>query len=357
MSYERKMKDLMARLVSMSPEPPPFPEEEAPMARQREQRKSRPALVFATAAVLVVVLAVPLLLFTGEGEPDPAATTSTTSTTLTPTTTTTEPGTSTTEFEGTTWTGVAYLYQEPENSFQSNPALVPLQMEVKVQSGAFEDVQEFTRALAALTESGAGPPAGFRNAIPPDVRAESMDEVGGQVGADMNEAFLDGAGGLLADYTMLNQLIYTLTYQTPDAEVLFTVNGQPVESFGSEGLDLTEPVTRDSFIDELNAIFLTEPITAGLDRYFVAGRANVFEASLMARVLDGNDEVVYEEPVQATCGSGCWGDFSTSIESELIVPGESSIMLFTYSAEDGSIVEAITIPIPEGDVWRLTAGG
>jgi hypothetical protein len=27
-----------------------------------------------------------------------------------------------------------------------------------------------------------------------------------------------------------------------------------------------------------------------------------------------------------------------------------------HSAEDGSVVEAITVPIPEGGIWSLTSG-
>jgi hypothetical protein len=178
----------------------------------------------------------------------------------------------------------------------------------------------------------------------------------GAVLADMNEAFLEGAGGLLADFTMLNQLIYTLTYTDPGQEVMFTVNGEPVETFG-EGLDLTSPVGRDTFQEELALIYLTAPVAAdGEEGYLVKGLANAFEASLWVQVLDGDGTVIHEEYVMALCGTGCWGEFSTTIDAEMIVPGESSIRALTYSAEDGSPTDVITIPIPEGDVWELTVG-
>lgn len=372
MSNEKKIRDLMARLVSMSPEPPPFPEETT-MAQHREPKRTRPLLVFAGAAALVIALAVPLLLFTGGGEPEPIATTTTTTTPATSTTnavvtTTTVPGTTTTTLESTTtvpvssmWTGTVFLFQSPESSFRGNPALVPVTLQLTDTSGSLGAEAQFTDALAVL---GSELPelvadAGLMNAIPSEVRivslsTEAIDGTDVWV-ADMNEAFLAGAGGLLADFTMLNQLIYTITWgEGTDAGVLFTVNGEPVTAFGSEGLGLTEPVYRDTFQEELAPIFLTEPLLRLGPSYQVTGMANVFEAMLAVQVLDGSGEVVHEEPVMATCGSGCWGSFTVEIDPTLITPGESSIRLLTHSAEDGSAIDVITVPIPAGDVWAIT---
>lgn len=350
MSYEKKMKDLMARMISMSPEPPPYPEE-TPMARHQEPSRRRPALVFVGAAVLVIALAVPLLLFTGGGDPDVIATTTTT----VPVTTTTEGPTTTTEGETSTtmaalpvWSHPGlFLYQSPESSFVGNPALVPVILEVD----SMDPDIVFTDALAAL---GTNLPAGLANAIPSGVSILTTQTDGEAIVADMNEAFLDGAGGLLADMTMLNQLIYTLTYSDPDASVLFTVNGQPVETFGSEGLILTEPVGRDDFVDQLHVINVTQPIVETEDGWVVTGIANVFEASLVLNVLDADGNQTHEEFVNASCGTGCWGDFEAVVDSNLITPGESSIQLFQYSAENGEPVDVVTIAIPADGIWRTS---
>lgn len=358
MSYEKKLRDLMARLASMSPEPPPFPEE-SPMARHQESRKARPALVFAGAAALVIALAVPLLLFTGGGEPEVIATTTTTtipetSTTASVITTTTEPApttstapeTTTTEEVFEAWEGVVFVFQSPVDSFTSNPALVPISAELS----PFDPDAGFTEALAALDVNL---PDGLVNAIPGSVSVLSTQVDGGVLVADMNEAFLAGAGGLLADMTMLNQLIYTLTHAQPETEVLFTVDGQPVETFGSEGLSLTDPVGRDDFLDQVHVIGLTEPIAQTEDGWLVKGFANAFEATLVLNVADGSGAVTHEEFVTATCGTGCWGEFEVVIDADLITPGESSVRLFQYSAQDGSPVDVITVPIPVGGVWSV----
>ncbi|HUG08453.1 MAG TPA: Gmad2 immunoglobulin-like domain-containing protein [Acidimicrobiia bacterium] len=368
MSYEKKIRDLMNRLAAMSPEPPPYPEEMT-MARPEARKSLRPALVFATAAALVAVLAIPLLLFTGGGDPIGADTTTTTSTattmpatsttTVPATTTSTEPGVTTTQaLEGTSWTGVVFVYQSPDNSFSGNPGLIPLNLEVTAPPGTFSDHTDFTQILGLLADSGPGLPEPFENAIPSDVRLVWWGEEDGTVRPDMNEAFRAGAGGLLADMTMLNQLIYGLTWMNEEARVLFTVDDEPVEAYGSEGLVLTDPVGRDSFLDHLHIINLTSPIVRQADgSYLVEGIANVFEATVIVAVVDGAGDVVHEEFVSATCGTGCWGEFSTTIDGESIVPGESSVRIFTYSAQDGSVVDAITVPIPENGVWEYAVGG
>ena len=45
----------------------------------------------------------------------------------------------------------------------------------------------------------------------------------------------------------------------------------------------------------------------------MSGIANVFEAQFRAQVLDGGGNVLADEPVMATCGTGCWGPFKASV--------------------------------------------
>ncbi|HZD23518.1 MAG TPA: Gmad2 immunoglobulin-like domain-containing protein [Acidimicrobiia bacterium] len=364
MSYEKKVKDLLGRLVAMSPEPPPYPEEIPVASNDASSKRPHPVLVFVGAAVLVALLAVPVFLITG-GQPPLAGNTTTTTAPL-PATSTTPGLSTTTEAEPSTtfpttsttvasvWQGTVFLFQTPEKSYLSNPALVPIELLVEDPGAELSTGAPFTQTLSAI---GGDLPSAFMNGIPADVQVLDVDLDDPQIlRVDMNQAFLNGASGLLADYTMLNQLVYTLSYEFSEKPVLFTVNGQPVEAFGSEGIDLTTPVTNQSFIDQLAPIFLTEPIReVSEDQYLVQGLANTFEASLTVRVVDGDGNTVHEWPVQATCGTGCWGGFSQEVFD--VVPGESSIQVFTYSAKDGSMTEAITVAIPENGVWEFTVGG
>lgn len=373
MSYEKKMKKLMERMVAMTPEPPPYPEE-ITVSTATPRRKPRPVLAFVGAAALVALLAIPAVLFM-RGDPGTLAETTTTSvpgetttTAMPETTTTAGPETTTTAPDETTtptepvesvWSSVVFLYQNPEDSFGGNPALVPVWLEVADESGSLSPDDEFTDVLGAI---GSNLPPGLENGIPSDVRVVGLSSAGSTSGdemwiADMNEAFLAGAGGLLADFTMLNQLIYTIIGSTTIDRVLFTVNGEPVDAFGSEGLILTDPVGRDSFIDNLAPAFLTEPLVESDGVYTVAGMANVFEAMVTIDVIDADGSTTYEAHTMATSGSGEWGEYSEAIPAEQITPGASSVRVFTYSMEDGSRVDIVTVPIPEARVWRITIDG
>lgn len=363
MSYDKKMKDLLGRLVGMSPEAPPYPDETPLAARHKTRSRPHPGLVFAGAVALVAALAVPVILLTGGQDPVAGDSTTTTtiheistsqpetsSTTSEPSSSTTPPTTTPTTV-ATAWQGTVFLYQTPDNSFLGNPALVPIQVDITDPSTQLSADDPFTAAIAAVR---ADLPTGLENSIPAGVQILSVRESSDSIVVDMNEAFLDGAGGLLADITMLNQIIYTLTDSDPEKQVEFTVSGQPVKAYGTEGLVLTEPVDRETFIEDIGLIFLTEPIMEVEHVYLVSGMANTFEASLTVRVVDADGATVYEEPVQATCGSGCWGEFGVGVASDLVTRGESSIQLFEYSAEDGSMTNVITIPILENDYWTIT---
>ena len=360
-SDDRKMKELADRLVAMSPEPPPYPEEVS--VTQREDSKPRPVLVFAGAALVVLLLAaIPLFLSRGGGEVDPVAssTTSTVPTTVTTqpqasTTVTTEPpATTTTVPATTTTTGVVteprnvfvFLTQSPENSIMGNPALVPF----LATAYPMPETDDALAGLQLLTADELILPEGFETSIPGPV-----DVVGFTRGAsdqlvtvDMNEAFLDGAGGLLADMTMLNQLIYTASDGEEISEVLFTVGGQPVTTYGMEGLDLSQPVGRDAFLDHLNSVNLDSAASgSGEAGLTITGFANVFEATVSLEVVDAGGNVVYEDFTTATCGTGCWGAYQFMIDYPFA--GGEMIRVFWHSAEDGSPTDVVSVPVAWGD--------
>ena len=361
MTNEKKMKDLMARMVAMSPEPPEFPQE-IEMTQPASAPRRSPALIFAVAAAAVVALALPLLLFQGTAGEEPVGTTLPTPVTTIPEATpTTTPGPDTTPPTTvpivTEFDGVIYLIAEPANSFKGNPALVPVSVSLTDASGVLRGIEDPALVVTRLADLGVTLPEGLATVIP-----QGVDGVNGGVDDSqpavitmhMNQAFLEGAGGLLADITMLNQIIYTVTQDDPNALVQFIVEDEVVEAYGSEGLSLVDPVGRDGFLEELNPIFLTQPLNFGADGLpQVEGRANVFEAGLTVRIVDhATGETLYEEPVMATCGTGCWGDFAHSFDTPAMRLG-TAVEVFWYSAEDGEPADVVTIPVFD-DPWDLT---
>jgi hypothetical protein len=367
---EREMKELADRLVAMSPEPPPYPEEVS--VTRRESSKRNPVLVFAGAALVVLLAAgIPLLLARGGGEVDPAATSTTSTVASTVTTapvattstgetpTTTAPVVTTTEAPTTTVPvemvgALLYAVQTPENSFTGNPALVAFRG-VFLPGG--EPLHSGWEGLHALTMEGLLLPDGFTSLVPSAVDVLGVTAADHTVMVDMNEAFLDGAeSGLLGDFTMLNQLIYTATAQGGFDSVLFTVNGAPVTAFGSEGLDLSQPQGKDAFLDQLNSINVDSPIQGqGDESLAVMGFANVFEATVSLEVVDGRGNVVHEAFATATCGTGCWGSYEFQVDYPF--EGGETVRVFRHSAEDGSPADIVSIPVlwDDPDGWDLTA--
>jgi hypothetical protein len=258
---------------------------------------------------------------------------------------------------------IIYLVQEPGNSFTGNPALVPFDVSYTDETNALRGIDQPVLLLTRLADLGVTLPEGFTTVIPPGIDGviggiddPAVEGDPAVINMYMNEAFLDGAGGLLADITMLNQIIYTVTQgYDPETLVRFIVNDEPVEAYGTEGLSLVEPVGRATFLDQVNPIIITGLLYApGVEGHAVlGGRANVFEAALTVRIVDPvTGATLYEEPVMANCGTGCWGDFRLEFNTPLLTT-ETEVQVFWYSAEDGDPADIVTIPVDEAVTWDL----
>lgn len=77
----------------------------------------------------------------------------------------------------------------------------------------------------------------------------------------------------------------------------------------------------------------------------VAGEANAFEATVSMRVLDENGDEIATAFTTAQCGSGCWGAFVGEIEFEVDREQPGTLEVFESSAEDGSDIHKVSIPV------------
>lgn len=358
---DQRMRELANRLVAMAPEPPPFPEEEVTLTTHVKPSRPRPVLAFVGAAMLVLVgAAIPLLLNStgrqpiGTTVPPPVNTTEAPGTTAS--SPTTEPATETTSPTGTTEppaAGVAhetavFLVQDPENSLMGNPALVPFWTEVEGPEGASEELLR----LQLLTADKLTAPDAFYNAIPEGVEFLGSSREDQAILLEVNEAFRAGTGGLLSDMTMLNQIVYTATYMSDADLVRFFIDGQVITDFGTDGLDLSGGVTRETFRDSLNLVLVTQPIYIGDGLPRVEGIANVFEATVSLEIVDGDGEVVYQDFTTATCGTGCWGEYAFSLDTPALTP-DNRVRVFWNSPEDGSRRDVVYVPFADDAVWDL----
>ncbi|MGH2995096.1 MAG: Gmad2 immunoglobulin-like domain-containing protein [Gaiellaceae bacterium] len=131
---------------------------------------------------------------------------------------------------------------------------------------------------------------------------------------DLTSEFEEG-GGTLSMQMRLAQVVYTLTQFPTVKGVVFSLDGEPIEVLGGEGLVLDHPLTRKDFRDLLPVILVTSPAlnqTVG-SPVVVAGSANVFEANVTVRILDENGDEIAHTFTTATCGTGCRGTYRVAV--------------------------------------------
>jgi hypothetical protein len=151
----------------------------------------------------------------------------------------------------------------------------------------------------------------------------------------------------------LAQVVYTLTQFPTVDSVVFRVDGQDVDVFGSEGLVLDGPQARNDYEELLPDIWVDRPAWGAAfgNPGRVTGSANVFEASFVITLLDASGRTLYEEPAMATCGTGCRGTFDVTVGYSVGSGQWGTLRVWAGSAQDGS-----AISVREYPVW-LTPGG
>ncbi|MGH2773843.1 MAG: Gmad2 immunoglobulin-like domain-containing protein [Actinomycetota bacterium] len=188
--------------------------------------------------------------------------------------------------------------------------------------------------------------AGDTSAIPDGTELLGVAREGSVLEVDVSSRFESG-GGSLSMQMRVAQLVYTGT-QFEDIEgVRILIDGQRVETIGGEGVDVSEPLTRRDFQDVAPFIVVESPkpgedVTSPVT---VNGFANVFEATVNIVIRDKSGDALVETFTTATCGTGCWGDFSEGVAFEVGERQRGRIDVLTYSAEDGSEQSVVSIPV------------
>jgi Immunoglobulin-like domain of bacterial spore germination len=77
----------------------------------------------------------------------------------------------------------------------------------------------------------------------------------------------------------------------------------------------------------------------------VTGKANVFEATVSMRLVDGEGNELATTFATATCGTGCWGDFQTPLAFSVDHELPAMLEVYQASAEDGSPLDLVRIPV------------
>lgn len=205
--------------------------------------------------------------------------------------------------------------------------------------------QAITALLEGPTEAERA--AGVATAIPAGTRLLGVSlSDDGLLTVDLSGEFA-APGGSLEEQLRLAQVVHTATQFRTVEGVAFRVDGQPVEAFGSHGIVLDRPQTREDYLDVFPLILVESPLIGQTvpNPVTVSGVANVFEATVSLRVLDASGREVGRTFTTATCGTGCWGDYSVAVDYRVDSEQPGVIEVFESSAEDGSPLHMVRIPV------------
>ncbi|AFY42871.1 GerMN domain-containing protein [Nostoc sp. PCC 7107] len=123
---------------------------------------------------------------------------------------------------------------------ETNVALVPQ----PIQVAANQPNQALERAFQALLE---GPSDSTDSTtIPKGTKLLSLNVKGDEVHVNLSDSFTSG-GGSTSMVGRVGQVVYTASSLNPKAKIYIDVNGKRLDVLGGEGVELQQPLTRESF--------------------------------------------------------------------------------------------------------------
>lgn len=129
------------------------------------------------------------------------------------------------------------------------------------------------------------------------------------------------------------------------AQVVHTLTRFPTVRMVS--IDHMQPRGRAD-LEEFSPSVLVESPTPGAQVYSplrITGTANTFEATFNVEVVDGQGRVLGKRFVTATSGSGTRGTFDVEVSFAATGSAPGSLVVFELSAEDGSRIHELKIPL------------
>ena len=213
--------------------------------------------------------------------------------------------------------------------------LVPVQRESFMPADLpAETLQTLLDGPAGFELAGNPPPL---SQIPKGTRLVRLDMSGPVAHVALSRAFL-APNSAEATLQRIAQVVYTLTQFPAVTAVSITVDSAVVAAHTSAGV-LRRPLKRTDFSEQLPAIFVDAPAWGSGHTgspLQIQGYANVYEAQFIVQVRDLAGTVLAAQVVTATCGTGCWGTFLTSLPYSLATPGWGSLRAYNASAKDGT---------------------
>jgi germination protein M len=229
------------------------------------------------------------------------------------------------------------------NGEPGSEGLVPYLFEVPKTPAVATAAMNALLSFSGVQRDGYQP---ISTAIPPGTKLLGLTINVGVATVDLSGEFAAGGGSASSRYR-LAQVVYTLTQFSTIDVVVFKVDGSVVTVFGSEGIVIDGPQSRDDFEDQLPAVFVDRPAFGAAlgNPGKVTGNANVFEATFRLTLLDGDGRVLADEMTMATCGTGCRGTFEQNLSYNVAKAQWGTLRAWVGSAVDGSPIDVREYPV------------
>jgi spore germination protein GerM len=188
---------------------------------------------------------------------------------------------------------------------------------------------------------------GLRTAIPDGTQLLGLSIDDGIARVDLTSEFETG-GGSASMQTRLAQVVFTITQFPSVKGVVFSLDGEPIDVLGGEGVVIDHPLTRRDYGDLLPAILVTSPALneAVSSPVVIRGSSNVFEANMGIQILDENGDVLVETFTTATCGTGCRGTYRIAVPYKVDHEQQGTIVVHDDDAAGtGTFPHEVRIPV------------
>lgn len=238
----------------------------------------------------------------------------------------------------------AYFFLGSAVNSAGQPAgLTPVLREVPKTQGTLAAALKGLIEGPTTDEATAGTP--LHTYVPSGTRLLGVSIRNGVASVDLSKEFTSGP--LNSTWGAIAQVVFTATQFSTVSKVDFLLEG-----VGGWGM-VASPADRSTFAEMQSPIFVDRPAwgAAGGNPMRVTGQANVFEAQFRMQLLDANGKALVDQPVRASCGTGCWGDFDVTLKYAVAKAQWGTLRAFDNSEMDGAEIDVVEYP-----VW-LTSGG
>jgi hypothetical protein len=218
------------------------------------------------------------------------------------------------------------------------------------------EVHEVPRTLgvaeAALQELITGTPQtpGAFKVLPPKTRIRGINIKEGLATVDFSREVLEANVGAAGEALGIQSIVNTLTEFPTIERVAFKVEGRldnsAMQWWGHVGL-YDQPFERNlsKVYEPAIWVYRPQPGQKVASPLYVTGSARVFEGTVQARLLAGDDRVLARNFGTATAGAPERGDFEIILRFETPDAGKGWLEVFSQSPRDGSEENKVRVPV------------